>query len=311
MKRGVQIVLMVVCLVPLLSPAGDETMAERKQRIMRKYLRERSNISLSELEVPFVDPDADELADSEQFKETQVELQRHEGGSPLPPPPPRPLRQTVNSNWLLDVDPLDAADSEEAEKSQQDRSGWGAQRRSGYDRLDQADQSPYSLGYGSRQEEAGGLREYKSFSFGNDTSGFQRQGTVVGEGAPRIFGQRPQEGSDGSGLGGLNTPRDRTYNSTLNQGRLQSPFQRQPTPFATDRSVFGSGNTGAGYTPYKSPYETRRQQQQQQTWGQQNQPRQEYKPQNPYQNWKDRSADRYDPTADDAFINELMPKTRR
>lgn len=285
-------------------------MEERKRRIMRKYMREHSNISLSELEVPFVDPAENELADSEQFQESQIDLQRHEGGVPLPPPPPRQPRPAVNRNWLLAVDPLDAADSGEPEKKKQDWSSWGTQRDSGYSRLEQVDKSPYSFGYGSRQEEDPGLRGFKPFSFGSDSSGLQSQGSILGEESPGIFGQRQQDGSNESGFGSLNTPRDRGYNPMLNKGSLQNPFQRQATPSATDRSLFGSGNTGAGYVPYKSPYETRRQQQQQ-TWGKQNQPSQEYKPQNPYQNWKDRNADRYDPTADDAFINERMPKSRR
>lgn len=117
-----------------------------------------------------------------------------------------------------------------------------------------------------------------------------------------MFG-RKQDESAGSSLGTLDLSRDRIYNPTLNQGKLQDPFKRKSTPSA-DRSF------GSGYTPYKSPYETRREQQQQQ-WGGKPQQGPEYKKVDTYQEWKKQNPVRYDPTGDDAFINEVMPKSKR
>ncbi len=320
MKRSVQILLMMVFLVPLPSQAKEETMVERRQRIMRKYLRERSNISQSEIEVPFARPEDDDLAKSEQFKESQVSLQRNEGGSPMPPPPPprRPRPTAGNRNWLLAVDPMqDDADSEKTPKKQKDWSIWGmdreqspyggTQRNGFYDRRTQEDSSANSSRDGSRQKGLFNSRGYTPFSSGRDSSGFQRRESIPGGGYSGIFGRKRDEPS-GSGLGTLDLSRDRIYNPALNQGRLKSPFQRESTPSA-DRS-FGSGFKGQGYTPYKSPYETQRKQQQQ-PWGGQTQQGPEYKKVDTYQEWKKRNPVRYDPTGDDAFINEVMPKSRR
>ena len=294
-------------------------MAERRQRIMRKYLRERSNISQSEIEVPFARPEDFGLAESEQFKESQVSLQRNEGGTPMPLPPPRRPRPTAgNRNWLLAVDPVpDDADSEKTPKKQKDWSSWGMDREQSpyggtqhngfYDRRNQEAPFAKSSGYGSRPEGLFNSRGYTPFSSGRDSSGFQRQESIPGGGFSSLF-DRKQDESSGSSLGALDLSRDRIYSPALNQGSLQSPFQRKSTPSA-DRS-FDSGSRGQGYTPYKSPYETQREKQQQ-PWGGQTRQGAEYKKVDAYQEWKKKNPVRYDPTGDDAFINEVMPKSRR
>jgi len=55
MKRTVQTVLILTLLAPLCCVAREETMEERKQRIMRKYLRERSSIFQSPKIIPIDD----------------------------------------------------------------------------------------------------------------------------------------------------------------------------------------------------------------------------------------------------------------
>jgi hypothetical protein len=123
--------------------------------------------------------------------------------------------------------------------------------------------------------------------------------------APRTFS--PDGTQQDLGVSsGLDLSRDKTVNSALNQVRLQSPFPRDAES-ANDRSA-GSGSqprTG-GVVPYRSPYQTPRNQQQQ---GAYVAPQPEFQKQDPYQKWKEKNPTRFDPTGDDAFIDELMPKT--
>ena len=101
MKRNVQILLLIACMVPLLVQAEEETMEERKRRITRKYLRERMDITYSDEVVPGADVESDDVLASEKFKETEVDLQRQEPGAVLPPPMRQPAPRTENRNWLL------------------------------------------------------------------------------------------------------------------------------------------------------------------------------------------------------------------
>lgn len=295
-------------------------MAERKQRIMRRYLRERSNIVQSDLEVPVARPEDEVLAESEQYKETQVNLQHQAAGTPIPPPPPprQPPTQTKNRNWLLAADPLlsdpfSPADTEESPKKktdwsirEQEQSPYGgAQYESWFSRKNKEVPVENGSRYGSRQEGLSTSRGYNPFSFGGNSFGTQQQETVPRSGYPSLFG-RKQEGTSGSGFGTLDLSRERTYNPNQNQGYLKNPLL--PSPSAN--KSMGTETERKGYVPYKSPYETRRQQQQQQQWNGQNQQEQEYKRVNPYQEWKKRTPV-YNPTDNDAFINEYMPKSKR
>ncbi len=291
-------------------------MAERRQRIMRRYLRERSNIVQSDLEVPVARPEDEVLAESEQYKETQINLQHQAAGTPMPPPPPprQPPAQTKNSNWLLAADPLlsdpfSPADTKEAPKKttdwsirEQEQSPYGGvQYESWFSRRNKEAPVENRSRYGSRQEGLSTSRGYNPFSFGGNSFGTQQQETAPWS--------RKQEGSSGSGFGTLDLSRERTYNPNQNQDYLQSPLFPLPSPSANRSN--GTKTKRQGYVPYKSPYETRRQQQQQQQrWGGQNQQEQEYKRVNPYQEWKKRTPV-YDPTDNDAFINEHMPKSKR
>ena len=80
------------------------------------------------------------------------------------------------------------------------------------------------------------------------------------------------------------------------------------SPYQTQREQ--QQEQWGGYTPYKSPYQTQREQQQEQ-WGGYSEPKQEYRRQDPYQQWKKKNPVPFNPMSDDAFIQETMPKTRR
>lgn len=292
-------------------------MEERKQRIMRKYLRERTHLAQSDVMVPVDAPEDEAVVDSERFKQPQVDLQRQEPGAPMPPPTPRrPRPPAEDRNWLLAVDPLledpyadpfSPTDPAETPKKQEDWTTWGAerdspsfggvQRDSWYDRRSQGTAAEQTQRYDPR-----------AFSSEGNQPGFQQQEPVTG-GFPGVFG-RQQTGSSAYTSGALDLSRDKIFNSTLNQGRLKSPFPRDSAQ-SEDRS-FGSGSRmkSQGYIPYKSPYQTQREQQQQQ-WGGRNQPGQEYKKQDSFQKWKDKNPTPFDPTRDDAYIDEPMPKSGR
>ena len=72
-----------------------------------------------------------------------------------------------------------------------------------------------------------------------------------------------------------------------------------------------SSRSATGYTPYRSPYETRQEQRQQPQEPESMQPQEPgFSRQTPYQKWKDDNQG-WDPTADDAYLNELMQRNRR
>jgi len=317
MKRSVQILLFFTCLAPVLAGAREETMEERRRRIMHKYLRERTTITYSDTVVPEARTEAEEeVLSSEKFKQPQVDLQRQEPGVAMPPPVPRPAPRAENSNWLLSeapelddpyANPFDRKDSKDEPKKKADWTAWGMER----------DSSPYT---GTQRESRFNWRDTGS-SFGQQSSGYdsERQGIFNPRDPRSSFTEGMQQGFQQQGrqtsgsFNGLDLSREKTFDSTFNQGRLQSPFKRE-TETPAKRS-FGSDaqqqQRRGGYTPYRNPYQTQHEQRRQQWGGYSSEPKQEYQRKDAFQQWKDRNPTPFDPTSDDAFINEMMPKTRR
>lgn len=89
----------------LISHAGaEETLEERKQRIMRKYLRERIDIVSSGLTVDTGEIDDESVKDSEMMQVEDLEFERHEGGVVMPPRQvPRPL-PSQQENWWSETE---------------------------------------------------------------------------------------------------------------------------------------------------------------------------------------------------------------
>jgi hypothetical protein len=106
MTKAIQILLLAAFLFPMFGSAQEETLEERKKRVTRKYLRERMNVSQSEMVVPEDLTEDVRVLDSEKFKEATVDLQRQAATTPPPPPMPRrPMPEQADSNWLLnDID---------------------------------------------------------------------------------------------------------------------------------------------------------------------------------------------------------------
>lgn len=332
MKRNVQILLLFACAVPLLVRAGEETLEERKRRITRKYLRERMDITYSEEVVPDTDAGSEDVLASEKFKDPEVNLERQQPGAPLPPPVRQPPPRTENRNWLLAepgepadpyADPFDQMDSKDESKKNDWMTTWGAERES----------SPYA---DPQRKGRYNWREYDSFS-GEQSGRYDstRQGGSFG--ARTSFGEEmpsgvPQQRSQTYGSpDGQDLSSENPFNSIFNQNRAQSTTLREIETPGNPSSESGWQPRTGGYTPYKSPYQTQRDQRQEQ-WGgytpykspyqtqrdqrggqggRYSEPEQEYQRQDPYQQWKKKNPAQFDPTGNDAFIQQNMPKTRR
>lgn len=315
MKRNVQILLLFACAVPLLVRA-EETMEERKRRITRKYLRERMDITYSDEVVPGAQVEADDVFASEKFKEPEVDLERQEPGTMLPPPMRQQAPRKENRNWLLSEpeEPNDPYADPFARKDSKDETGksdwmttWGIERES----------SPYT---DTQREGRYNWRENDSFS-GEQSGSYdstRQEGsfgtrTSFGEGSQSGFPQ--QWGQPSGSPDGQDFSRGNPFNSIFNPNRAQSTVPpKTETPgdpsFGSDWQSRTGGYTPykspyqtqreqqqeqrGGYTPYKSPYQTQREQQQER-WGGYSEPKQEYQRQDPYQQWKKKNPAQFDP----------------
>ena len=316
MKRPVQILLLFACSVSLFAEAREETMEERKRRITRKYLQKRMEITYSDTVVPDTTVEAEEVLASEKFKDPQVDLQRQEPGARMPPPsPPRPRPRAANPNWLLAdetetedpyANPFARKEAKDKPKKKTDWTAWGAERESSPYSILQRDSRFNWSGYDSKRD---GLFGSQRTSAEGVQTGFESKdpasdgrglfGRQQGTQAPYSFGRR-------------DLSRDKTVDPSA-QNSFQSPFQssflRSPAQ-STDQSSAGFQRQQQGYTPYKSPYQTQRDQRKEQ-WGSYTKPEKDYRKQDPFQQWKEQNPQQFDPMRDDAFINELMPKPRR
>ena len=109
MKASVQILLTVAVLIPLCSRVFGETMEERKQRIMRKYLSEAQTLEQSDLAPRINELEAALLDDSRKLQQVQSGINSR---NTLTAPPSAPMAQPIpakeNRNWLLDEEDPDA-----------------------------------------------------------------------------------------------------------------------------------------------------------------------------------------------------------
>ena len=322
MKRSVQILLLFACLVPLCVNAREETMEERKRRITRKYLRERMDITYSDEVVPDASAEDEDVLASERFKEPQVDLERQEPGAVMPPPMrPQPIPLVEKQHWLLSEEPEAddpyadpfAVDDPFAPKKSKDEpkktdwTVWETEKRSS---------SPYT---GTQREsrfnrrDQGSSREQQSGSYDSTGQGIFDPRNPRASSVEGVQPGFPQQESRAFESPARQDPsRRKTFDPIFNQEQRQSPFSRAAGS-STDRS-YGSGSqrqprTG-GYSPYKSPYQAQREQRQQQ-WGGYNEPKQEYRRPDTFQQWKEKGQPRFNPTSDDAFVEEMMPKARR
>ncbi len=284
------------------SVSRGETMAERKQRIMRKYLRERQEVVQSDMQLPYVLEEDERVVDSEKYR-ADVDLTRRKLPVPQQVPMARPVPVQAQNNWMLnqeesEFDPMADPFAEDTGETAADRrKGWLEEwRKKQSERIaerEAATQEPYSY--------ASGRDPYGS---GQGTSGYSTQQGRYSTGyAP--YGSQPQAGyntipSTGNGIGPYGTT---SYGSNPS-GMLQFPDSGLGSDDSADRTPSSSG-----YTPYQSPYQKQMEERRKQTTPQQSQP-QEFSRPTPYKQWKDNNKG-WDPTADDSYLDELMRRNRR
>ncbi len=291
MKRIVHGFLVAAVLAPLCGNAYGETMAERKQRIMRKYLRERQEVVQSDMVLPNIAED-ERITESEKFKEAKVELSRQQPAAR--PPMFRPIPIQTRQSWILededpDADPYAdpfAMDSGESQNS--DKGNWWTQWNNRQERGGGEDPAVGTYDYRrTGSYGAGGQTGYDYSRQQNPNSSYS-----YGQPARTMYGQEPD-----SQLGPYGTS---SYGSSPSTGMLQLQAPSQNTDPVNPST--------SGFTPYKSPYQTRQEQQRQPVAPPQQQ--QEFSTPTPYQQWKNNNQT-WDPTADDAYLNELMQRNRR
>ncbi len=299
MNKAVQI-LMLAAMIPFAGNAREETLEERKQRITRKYLRENTKLAQSEMYVPTDVIEDEQVTGSEQFKEIAPQFERQEAGTRPPPRPQRPVPvQQTTENWLLADPSLD----EDPYSNDLDPYGSSRDAESDYWSLfggrPGATQPPES----SRKRPA-----YDPYANRNRNNSTRDQGIFgsgqAGSGRTGIFGQRQGEALQGN-LGnpaGIGSRARRTYGSSPESGLLDTPFPQRGQA-ETERS-----RESQQYVPHKSPYQTDRTQRGQQRGPQT--PQIEYTKPDAFKQWKDRNKS-WDPTGDDAYLDELMQKNRR
>lgn len=297
MSKPVQI-LLLLALFPMVGSAREETLEERKQRITRKYMRERTNVAQSDLLVPSEVIEDERITESEGFNDLAVDFKRQESGSMPPPPPPearaRPRR--TNRNWLLDdVDPEGGDESDPYADPYAD--SYSDPYEDAYtdpyaDASDTGGKDNYWSLWGEDKEESATEKSSDDDRYRHDQKDSSGRVDIWGnsEFSGEEQGVRSGFSSKGAGLfGGNNDP----YGSSPNSGALYTPVSFKAETRGTERSRWGNeGNN----TPYKSPYQQQKNQQREQTrsWSS-SQQKQEYSKPNSYQQWKSKNAE-FDPS---------------
>lgn len=285
MKRKVQFLLIVAGLASLLAVAEEETMEARKQRIKRKYLRERADITYSDEVVPGADAGDEEVTASEQYMEPQGSLEAHD--QLMPAPMPAPIHQAPplaeNRNWLL-IDDAETTDpyaagpygrkEEEDPAKQSGRPLWGTEY----------EPTPYRSALDESRfnwrEDATSRQSSEQYNAERESGVFNPRNPAYGE---EMRSPYPQQDGTVSGMEGSRTRTGTSfYNPDPEQPRFWQPAESRQDPTITgpSRMPYTSGDTPYGnpsrtqqdqqhwnsYTPYKSPYETQQEQSRQQRW---------------------------------------------
>jgi hypothetical protein len=343
MNRSVYVFVTATIIVSVLNGAHAESMVERKQRIMRKYMRERQDIVQSDLGLSAAVEEDARVVESERFKELSPNFERQKGVTmPRVIQPNQPVPVQSERNWWLETAEMDTDSFANPFSSRTDAEEGSTSSWSPWGRRE--DSSIYGNAYGQQrdgQDETYSGRREDSSVYG-DAYGQQREGRRgdTYPGAWSAYGMPGESGnrSSGSGMtyGGYTTRRapasrenDRSsgfygrqqteprgtggawginsggrYGSAPSSGLPQSPFP--PSSTAQD---WNSQNQIPGYTPYRSPYQD--QGGEQRRSGSNLQPQQpQYSRPNNYQKWKDNNK-AFDPTSDNSYLDELMRNQRR
>ncbi len=286
MTRLVYILMITAVAASFCLDAAGETMDERKQRIMRKYLRERQDIIQSDIALPVAGAEDLQVLDSEKFRQKNVDLSREQGVTP-PAPIVQPIPVQVRKNWMFpddasEFDPnADPFAMDTGEDLQDDRRDWLTEWR-------------------ERQQERATQRVTEPATTYDYTSG---RSTYSSSDSRYGYSGQQDRPAGYSSYGATTRPGGnygyRSYGESPS-GMLKLP-DTPVSPYNTQRS------STPGYTPYGSSYETRQEQRRLQRV--QPPKQEEFSRPTPYQQWKSDNKD-WDPTADDTYLDDLMRRNR-
>lgn len=299
MKGIVQIVLIAGMMLPLCHVAQGETMEERKQRIQRKYLREKQDVTRLDMVVPTLEDDDDIIAAEKRKKNNSSAVLNRQQASQRPAPVPvRPVQQD-EPDWWQDylaagndpyADPFAADSGDAANTRREDLWANWLRLQENQNATTTVDPVDNSRIYGGQ----------------TPTRGLYDPGAVSTE---RGSGYSTMSGR-GTGVGARTS--DQRYNSPgLYESRNDSIYT------GTLPTAYGSLEAESQRTPYVAPSSQARQlpsrfnsqtdQNQSPSTTIQPQPSQT----TPYDQWQEQKSRSWDPTADDAYVNELMQRNRR
>lgn len=276
-------------------------MEERKKRIMRKYITQDAALSESDFLIPSQEMEDERVLDSEIFKgkENLLNQQTTSAAMPMPRPPPRrPAPQKQNSNWLLD----NASETDDDPYAMGSELGdswstWGDPKTTAKKTKKKRKYTPPKSSSSSRW---GNDRSFSSDRYGSEqSSGFGRSSTQTD-----LFG-RSRTSSYPPPLNASQT--QKTYGSSPSTGLLNPRFSQQNKKISSPRASGSDPKSNRGYTPYKNFNQSMKERNQNQQGTQR--PAQEFKRVDPYQKWRKKSPS-WDPTAEDAYINEFMKPNR-
>ena len=303
MKKAVQLVLLCI-LIPMAGMAREESLAERKKRIMRKYLREAGELSQVDWTVP-QDSEEKLVADSEKFQPTDLEFEKHEGAV-IPPTvgrrPTTPFSQDSSAAGEADeelaADPY-ADPFSLVKKDESDEQDFGSRmRRERPGQRDSQSASDLFSGRANRYESRlDTSRNYRTSMTEQQQTRplYQRFSSEVPEGllesrtsddryaspmeSYRTYGSAPEEGM----LLPVPTMRRETGREDgLKQGQI--PFKYRRLTSENEEQSQGGQLPYSTYRRYTEPL--------------------------PYQQFKSRGK-AWDPTADDAYVDELKYKVHK
>lgn len=325
MYKSIQLLLVLSLLAPVIGEASEETLEERKKRIMRKYLRVRSEMVQSDLYVPEeADEEVDvDIADTDHLQSAKIAIERHEPGmSPMPMPVPRrAVRQKKDTSWMIEEEP---EAKEERPKKSAELERWNnwefeEERPRSMNRWEQTettinlmDQTPNTLrGQASllnpnapetTEPRRDPYSSYPSTMKRNPGTALQQQNPLYSPNRnpssrttsqpPGLF--RPQNGGQSEFGGELNSygssrrrseAENRTFGSNVGRDRRNGPHS-MGTPYSPGRTTFGQP---------ANPYN-----QQEQT---------EYRRSSPMQKWNERGN--RNSSRNNAYIDELLKGDRR
>jgi hypothetical protein len=303
MKKAVQLVLLCI-LIPMAGMARDESLEARKKRIMRKYLREAGELSQVDWMVP-QDTEEKLVADSEKFQPTDLEFEKHEGIVIQPAVNRRPMMPFSEDGLAagkadedLAADPY-ADPFALAKEDGSDEKDFS--RRMRRERPDQKDSRSASDLFSSR------ANRYESRL---DTGRNYRTSMTEQEQTRPLYQRFSAEGQED--LSGRRTSDDR-YASPMQSYRTygSAPEEGMLLPVPTmRRDAEREDRLKQGQIPFKYRRITSENEEQSQS-GQLSSPTyRRYTDPLPYQQFKSREK-AWDPTADDAYVDELIYKVHQ